>query len=224
MVVALPNCWIPSIEWGGELLKNAMFRHHMFYDYPAHYLRVSALFETAFWRDQIRESYFMLDAFSGCCVYDEGSRNSTGGFGVLSWLLAGEPALSMSNQDDSRLIGTVLESLPKSLRHGRSQLIEGRVHRWVGTVDGLPGGFPARDPEPCHQPEPDQHPQLFVVGDYMFDSTINGVLDSADIVSEWISGDLEPERGGYALTNGTQASSSEPLPQSPAATLEVHEP
>ena len=28
---------------------------------------------------------------------------------------------------------------------------------------------------------------LFVVGDYLFDSTLNGVLDSADCVAEWIT-------------------------------------
>src|SRR5262249_2604024 len=63
VVVALPNNWIPAIEWGGEVLADAMHRHHAHYDYPAHYLRVSILFAKPFWRDQIAESYFMLDAF-----------------------------------------------------------------------------------------------------------------------------------------------------------------
>jgi monoamine oxidase len=191
VVVALPNNWIPSVNWGGGLLADAMYRHHVFYDYPAHYLRVSVLFQQPFWRDQIAESYFMLDAFGGCCVYDEGSRSSTGDYGVLSWLLAGEPAMAMNNSADSALIEAVLDSLPRSLRHGRRQFLEGRVHRWVGTVDGLPGGFPEREPESCHQPEPVEHPELFVVGDYLFDSTINGVLDSAEIVADWICEDLE---------------------------------
>ena len=90
VIVALPNNWIPSIEWGGDTLARAMKRHHAHYDYPAHYLRVSILFERPFWRDQIRQSYFMLDAFGGCCVYDESSRNGAGSHAVLGWLLGGK--------------------------------------------------------------------------------------------------------------------------------------
>jgi hypothetical protein len=37
-----------------------------------------------------------------------------------------------------------------------------------------------------HQPEPVAHPHLFFVGDYMFDSTLNGVLDSAHHVAGWL--------------------------------------
>jgi monoamine oxidase len=192
VVVALPNNWIPSITWGGPLLAEAMHRHHAFYDYPAHYLRVSVLFEKPFWREQIAESYFMLDAFGGCCVYDESSRNSAGPHGVLGWLLAGDAALSMSNYEDSALIEAVLDSLPRSLRDAaRRNFLEGRVHRWVGAVNGLPGGSPAREPDSRHQPEPEEHPELFVVGDYLFDSTLNGVLDSADVAAEWILEDME---------------------------------
>jgi protoporphyrinogen oxidase len=51
VVVALPNNWIPAIEWRGEALAKAMHAHHVHYDYPAHYLRVSMLFKEAFWRD-----------------------------------------------------------------------------------------------------------------------------------------------------------------------------
>src|SRR5262249_10944414 len=57
VVVALPNNWIPAIDWGGAALAEAMRRHHAHYDYPAHYLRVSALFDEPFWRGQIAGSY-----------------------------------------------------------------------------------------------------------------------------------------------------------------------
>src|SRR5262249_23970936 len=184
VVVALPNNWIPAIDWGGPVLAEAMRKHHAHYDYPAHYLRVSVLYREPFWREQIAESYFMLDAFGGCCVYDESSRNHGGSYGVLGWLLAGEAALTLSNFDDTDLITQVLDSLPGSLRHGREHFLEGRVHRWVGTVNGLPAGRPAREPDSRHVPEPVEHPWLFVVGDYLFDSTINGVLDSADVVAD----------------------------------------
>src|SRR5439155_20301739 len=139
---------------------------------PPHYLRVSVLFDRPFWRDQLRDSYFMLDAFGGCCVYDEGARTAGATYGVLGWLLGGEAALTLSNFDDAALTEAVLDSLPRSLRHGRQCFLEARVHRWVGTVNGLPGGSPARDPDSRHQPEPTEHPSLFVVGDYLFDSTL----------------------------------------------------
>jgi hypothetical protein len=58
-------------------------------------------------------------------------------------------------------------------------------------VNGLPAGFPAREPDSRHLPEPKEHPSLFVVGDYLFDSTLNGVLDSADVVAEWILEELD---------------------------------
>jgi monoamine oxidase len=191
VVVALPNNWLGSVEWGGEQLASAMHEHHVHYDYPAHYLRVSMLFQKPFWRDQIVESYFMLDAFDGCCVYDETSRSDGSLFGVLGWLIAGEAALAMSNFEDAVLMERVLESLPAVLRHGRELFLEGRVHRWVGSVNGLPGGSPAREPDSRHLPEPNEHPWLFVVGDYLFDSTINGVIDSADVVADWIAEEVE---------------------------------
>jgi monoamine oxidase len=186
VVVALPNNWIPAIQWRGEALADAMHAHHAYYDYPAHYLRVSLLFDKPFWRDWISESYFMLDAFGGCCVYDESSRNGASGFGVLGWLLAGGSALNMSNFPDRVLIEEMLGSLPPWLQHGRELLREGRVHRWVGSVNGLPGGRPMRDPDSRHVPDPEGNPRLFVVGDYLFDSTLNGLMDSADVVTEWI--------------------------------------
>ena len=40
-----------------------------------------------------------------------------------------------------------------------------------------------------------EHPNLFVVGDYLFDSTLNGVLDSADHVTGWLAGWLAEKPG-----------------------------
>jgi hypothetical protein len=36
-------------------------------------------------------------------------------------------------------------------------------------------------------------PNLFVVGDYLFDSTLNGVLDSADFVAECLTEEIEAD-------------------------------
>ena len=54
VVAALPNHWLPAIRWRGEKLERAMERHHRHYDHPAHYLRVTVLFRTPFWRNQNR--------------------------------------------------------------------------------------------------------------------------------------------------------------------------
>ena len=44
--------------------------------------------------------------------------------------------------------------------------------------------------EQRHQPDPVGHPGLFMVGDYLYDSTLNGVLDSAGRVASWIAAGL----------------------------------
>jgi protoporphyrinogen oxidase len=191
VVAALPNNYLPSIAWGGALAE-PMHRHHLQYDYPAHYLRVSMLFREPFWQGLLDGSYVMLDAFGGCCLYDESSRGDCGGFGVLGWLLAGDAAMNASNLSDAELFEQVLDSLPGFLQHGRTMLVEGHVHRWIGAVNGLPGGRPMHDVAVRHTPVP-AVPNLMVVGDYLFDSTLNGVLDSADYVAEVLT-----ERMGHA--------------------------
>ena len=154
---------------------------------PGHYLRISILFDQPFWRRLIAGSWVMLDAFGGCCVYDEARVTRRGRPGVLGWLLAGADALSLCNADDRTLIARALESLPDELyAEARRRVVEGKVHRWAGAVSGQPGGFPVRDPRAAHQPEPVEHPGLVVVGDYLFDSTLNGVLRSAQIATELV--------------------------------------
>ena len=186
VVLALPHNWLTTLEWEGDTLSRAMVKHIAHYDRPAHYLRISLLFQYPFWRPYITDSWFMSDAFNGCCVYDESARHDAGGYGVLGWLLAGNDALTFSNLDDQTLIQRVLDTLPEQLQSGRELLMEGRVHRWMGAVNGLPGGLPVQNLKAAHVPEPDTHPGMFVVGDYLFDSTLNGVLDSADIVSDLV--------------------------------------
>ena len=183
VIVALPNYWLPRIDWQGTLLSKAMRHHHAYYDYPAHYLRINVLFERPFWREHISESFFLHDALGGCCVYDEASRHDTGTYGVLGWLLGGNSALVMNNVDDAELIECATGSLPEQMGRGRDHLIEGNVHRWIGTACARPGGKVIKGSKKRHRPEQLRHPGLFVVGDYLFDSTINGLFDSAEIVS-----------------------------------------
>ena len=91
---------------------------------------------------------------------------------------------------DDELIELALKSLPDFLAAGRRYFLEGRVHRWIGAVNALPGGIVPQNPDQRHQPEPLEHSDLFVVGDYLFDSTLNGVLDSASYVAGWLAANL----------------------------------
>ena len=223
VVAALPNPWLTLIDWQGPKLADAIRKHHQHYDFPAHYLRVSLLFDRPFWRSRIAGSYFMLDAFGGCCVYDESARCADATWGVLGWLLGGEAAATMSNLDDAELIRAMVESLPSELRAECPPVLEGRVHRWVGSVNGLPGGRPMREPDSRHLPEPVEHGDLFVVGDYLFDSTVNGVVDSADTVVEWLLEELhemqQSATGAGAASNAIvpTAASASPQPSSSAS-------
>lgn len=183
---ALPHNCLSTIEWAGEDLRKAMSRFIAYYDRPGHYLRATVLFRTPFWRDEIKDSWFMLDAFGGCCVYDESARHDSGPYGVLSWLIAGTDALNLGNYRNTEVIEMVLDSLPEELRSAADgAFLEGRVHRWMASVNGQPGGTPVRDTRSAHLPDAKNHPGLFMVGDYLFDSTINGVLDSADYATDY---------------------------------------
>ena len=195
VAVALPTAWLSRLDWSGDRLKAAMAAHQAHYDHPAHYLRVSLLFREPFWRSVIDDSFFMIDAFGGCCVYDEGSRHDVGTFGVLAWLIAGRDAVAASALGDAELIERAIDSLPAEMKGARENFLEGHVHRWLGSVSARPGGTFIKGLEERQLPEPVEHPRLFLVGDYLFDTSINGVLDSADFVSEMIIDALAIPRG-----------------------------
>ncbi|HEY1191848.1 MAG TPA: FAD-dependent oxidoreductase [Gemmata sp.] len=195
VVLALPNSYLPPVTFEGDRLAGALARHHAHYDHPAHYLRVTILFDRPFWRETFADSYCMLDRFGGCCLYDESGRDPGSPYSILGWLLGGTPARELSTLTDAELIAAALDSLPAPLAHGREFFREGRVHRWVGAVSAMPGGPHPLSLDRRHQPEPVEHPNLFLVGDYLFDSTLNGVLDSADYVAGWIAAEMT-DRGG----------------------------
>jgi monoamine oxidase/SAM-dependent methyltransferase len=186
VLVCLPHSWLATVGFEGEALRKSMVTHVAYFDRPAHYLRVSLLFDEPFWGDKIAGSWFMSEAFGGCCVYNEGARHDVGRHGVLNFLIAGSDALAFANLGDEALITAALKSLPASLGNARAHFMEGKIHRWLSSVNALPGGMPARDVMTNHRPEPKQHPGLVVVGDYLFDSTLNGLLDSSDAATDII--------------------------------------
>jgi monoamine oxidase/SAM-dependent methyltransferase len=186
VVLALPHNSLSQIQFEVLPLRLAVQKHLARYDHPAHYLRVTVVFERAFWRGKIGGSYFLSDAFGGCCVYDEGLRHACEPYGVLGWLLAGNAAATLCNLGDRELIACALDSLPQPLTEGRGLFKEGRVHRWINAISGLPGGWDVQELRDRHVPAPESDPGLHLVGDYLFDCTINGVFDSAEYVSEAI--------------------------------------
>lgn len=194
VVVCLPLQWIPSVDFS-EPLTVPMSEHFSHYYYPGHYLRVACLFAEPFWQDVLSGSYFRLDAFGGCCVYDETSRYPKPPYGALNWLIAGSNAEALSNLDDNLLIERALESLPPELsKKAKHSFLEGQVHRWVGTVNGLPGGRPVADIKDKHIVHKD-HPLFVVVGDYLFDSTLNGLLDSAELATKLLLDSIQIKQG-----------------------------
>ncbi|MGO4512527.1 methyltransferase domain-containing protein [Bradyrhizobium sp. MOS001] len=198
VLVCLPHSWLATMGWEGEQLRKSMVKHVSYFDRPAHYLRVSILFDAPFWGEKISGAWFMSEAFGGCCVYNEGARHDVGKHGVLNWLIPGSDALAFANLSDQELIDAALKSLPASLGDARSHFVEGKIHRWLSSVNAIPGGLPVRDVMTNHRPEPKEHPGIVVVGDYLFDSTLNGLLDSSDAATDIILTEmmrLRRERG-----------------------------
>lgn len=194
VVAALPLSAMAMIDWRPEAVQHALAKHMHYFDKPAHYLRITILFERPFWRQHLAEAWFMLDAFGGVCVYDEGVRHDLGSWGALGFLIAGEAALNMANLSDERIEDMCLNALPEEFGDLRSLVIDRRVHRWMASVNAIPGGMPVRSLAVNHNPAPKDAKGLFVVGDYLFDSTLNGVLDSADTAADMIMSDLLSRR------------------------------
>ncbi len=206
VVVSLPHSWLSTMRWDNEKLRASMTKHVAYFDRPAHYLRISILFDEPFWGEKIPGAWFMSEAFGGCCVYVEGARHDVGRNGVLNWLVSGSDALAFVNLTDEQLIDTAMKTLPAEIGNAREHFLEGKIHRWISSVNALPGGLPARDVMTNHRPEPEEHPGLVVVGDYLFDSTLNGLLDSSDaatdiIVTEMMKLRYARDTGGAAAPN-----------------------
>lgn len=202
VVMCLPHNWLSTVGWENEQLRASMVKHVAYFDRPAHYLRVALLFDEPYWGEKIPGAWWMSEAFGGCCVYVEGARHDVGRHGVLNFLIPGSDALAFVNLRDEQLIDAALKSLPPSLGDARAHFVEGKIHRWLSSVNAIPGGLPVRDVLTNHRPEPKQHAGLVVVGDYMFDSTLNGLFDSSDAATDLIL--TEMIRLRYAKGQGAQ--------------------
>jgi hypothetical protein len=145
----------------------------------------------------------MSEAFGGSCVYVQGERHNVGHYGVKNILIAGADELAYTNLDDEALITTALKTLPRTLGNARAHFVEGKVHRWLSAVNAIPGGVPARGDRVNHQPEPKEHPGVVLVGDYLFDSTLNGLLDSADVATDIVVAETKKRRRKSEARRGT---------------------
>jgi protoporphyrinogen oxidase len=197
VILALPVEPLRRLEFQPASLGAAIQRHLAHHDHPAHYLRITLLLDGPISGVPGEDDYLMLDAFGGACLYIESGRDPTARHTVLGWLLGGEAARTMAGWTDDDLVAAVLDTLPAALAHFRRGVVEARVHRWTGAVSGLPGGWTPLPLDRRHRPAP-AHPNLFLVGDYLFDSTLNGVLDSAEHVAGWLAADYGPDAAAGA--------------------------
>ena len=191
VVLAVPHGALYAIECSGDQLRSNFAAHIAAYDRPGHYLRVSLLFDRVFWRTELPGAWFMLDTFGGCCVYDESARHQHESCGVLGWLMAGADALMLCNADDETLAELVIASLPGELAEtARRSRRECRVHRWAGAVSARPGRVTPDGSEALQLLDRSGRGGLCVVGDYLFDATLNGVLRAATNVAGMIASSL----------------------------------
>jgi monoamine oxidase/SAM-dependent methyltransferase len=191
VVFCLPHNWLCTVEFDGEKLQKALVRHVAHFDRPAHYLRITLLFDKKIWEPYVTESWWMSDTFGGCCVYIENTRHSyPNGAGALGWLIAGSDALAYCNLSEAELIDAALASLPPCFGDARKHFVEGKIHRWLSSVNAIPGGVPVRGARENHLPEPTENPGIFLTGDYLYDSTLNGLIDSCDIASDLVVSEL----------------------------------
>ena len=141
VVMCLPHNWLATMGWDNEQLRASMVKHVAYFDRPAHYLRIALLFDEPFWGEKFPVAWWMSEAFGGCCVYVEGARHDVGRNGVLNFLVAGSDALAYVNLRDDQLIDAAIKSLPPSLGDARAHFVEGKIHRWLSSVNAIPGGL-----------------------------------------------------------------------------------
>jgi monoamine oxidase len=203
VILALPVGPLAGIEFADDALAAAIRRHLAHHDHPAHYLRITFLLERPVGAVPGDDDFVMLDAFSGTCLYIESGRDPTGHHGVVGLLIGGQAAADMACLSDDELAAAGLAALPEPFAAWRDHVIEARVHRWIGAVSGVPGGWQPLPVDRRHRPSP-AHPQVMVVGDYLYDSTLNGVLDSADHVAGWVAATLADSAAEVTRATGTK--------------------
>ncbi len=138
VILALPISALAMMTWRSHVLHRAVVKHVQHFDRPGHYVRATLLFKRPFWRERLAGAWWMLDAFDGCCVYDEGVRHDLGQWGVLGFLIAGNAALGLANLSDDEIEQLCLKALPPILGDARALFVDRRIHRWMASVNAIP--------------------------------------------------------------------------------------
>lgn len=218
LIVTLPPAGVRGIRWGDERLRDAVAGHVRHHDHGTAYLRVTLVFRRRFWRREFPEDYFVSDAFGGVTVYDQSPDDGATGTGIQSWLLGGAPALACASKPDPEIAAAVLGAMPPAAPAREDLLVRTRVDRWTGAagVSALPGGVPLRPLRQRHCPDP-RWPGLLFVGDYLYDATLCGALDSVQYGVSRLGELLADGAGGTAAPDviGTGGAATEP--SAPAA-------
>jgi hypothetical protein len=187
-----PPLQLRSIRWEPSDLADDLRRHIEHHDYPAHYLRVTLLLHEKVWDAAFPEDYFVSTMLGGTTVYDKTTRVGGQENPMLSVLVAGQNALEMARAADSDVVEAVVDSLPKSAGIDRKGVRAYAVDRWLYDlgVSRLPGGQPVLQLDRRHEPSV-SFPNVFTVGDYLYDTTINGALDAVMATAERICDRVE---------------------------------
>jgi monoamine oxidase len=212
-----------NIAWSEPRVAEAIRKHAEHYCHWAAYLRVTLVTQDKFWGGDLAGDYFMTDAFSGTTIYDRSA--DANGRGVLSWLIAGNPAAEMMTWNDEAVVDAVLAELPPELERVRQELCASRVDAWSGPrgVSRLPGGRPLIEVTERHFPVRDLT-RFAILGDYLYDSTLCGALEGACFVAARLASAIDPQKPVSAADalrclSGSEAQADEPATATVASSL-----
>jgi monoamine oxidase len=184
-----PPTQLINISWSPGTLATSIKKHIEHHYYPTDYLRATILFRERTWAETFPESYFVTEGLGGVTVYDKTVPYNSGEAPILSLLIAGSHATELSKEPDDQVLQSAMRALPKELGVDERSIIASEIDRWQNDqgVSRMPGGVPLLSLHDRHLPAR-EHPQLFILGDFLYDTTINGALDGAKFVINSICG------------------------------------
>lgn len=182
-----PPFSLNSIRWSPNPLDAAIRQHVRHHLHPADYVRVTIRSRERTWEDELPEDYFVCEGLGGVTVYDKSICTESRTVPILSLLVAGAHASDLAQRQDSEVLRITLDALPPSAGVDSHSVEKFWVDRWTRAlgVSRLPGGVPLLALARRHCPCAD-YPDIFALGDYLYDTTINGALDACVFVAKRI--------------------------------------
>jgi len=187
ILVTPPPLSLDTICWTPTPLESAIRAHIRHHRYPADYVRVTLRTTERVWADELPEDYFVCQGLGGTTVYEKSILSDSQEIPILSLLIGGRHATELAHRPDGEVFHRVLQALPDEAHIDRNLVSTFRVDRWTNEVgvSRLPGGVPLRPLAKRHAPSAD-YPNVFMLGDYLYDTTINGALDACVFVTKSI--------------------------------------